>query len=173
MVRVECYKDSPKHTHALLDSDRIKRSQAVRNLVKNEASKNYPPPAITSAVKEYATELGLGESVSELKRKEVSNIKYKIRGPIETHLLCNSDLRSDISNSISFLIEKGYRVESYHVSHQSTKSTKSTRGIVFAHPIQLENLQHHGWLTLIDSTHKTNKYDWRLFTLYVRDTYRC
>jgi len=31
------------------------------------------------------------------------------------------------------------------------------------------------WLTLIDSTHKTNRYDWRLFTLYVRDirTYGC
>lgn len=28
-------------------------------------------------------------------------------------------------------------------------------------------------MTLIDSTHKTNRYDWRLFTLYVRDTYGC
>ena len=26
------------------------------------------------------------------------------------------------------------------------------------------------WLTLIDSTHKTNQYDWHLFTLYVCDT---
>ena len=26
---------------------------------------------------------------------------------------------------------------------------------------------------LIDSTHKTNKYDWRLFTLYVHDSYEC
>ncbi|CAB4400369.1 unnamed protein product [Rhizophagus irregularis] len=25
----------------------------------------------------------------------------------------------------------------------------------------------------MDSTHKTNRYDWRLFTLYVRDTYGC
>ena len=90
---------------------------------------------------------------------------------MEAHLLCNSDLKSDISKSTSFLIEKGYRVENYHVSHHhSTKSTKYTKGIVFAHPIQLEKLQRHGWLTLIDSTHKTNKYDWRLFTLYIRDT---
>jgi hypothetical protein len=28
-------------------------------------------------------------------------------------------------------------------------------------------------LTLIDSTHKTNRYDWRLFTLYIRDTFGC
>ncbi|PKY57815.1 hypothetical protein RhiirA4_510990 [Rhizophagus irregularis] len=173
IVRIERYKDSPNHTHTVLDSDRIKRSQAVQILVKNEAVKNYSPPAITVAVREYATELGLGTSVSELKRKEVSNIKYKVRGPMESHLFCNSDLKSDISESISFLIEKGYRVENYHVSHRSTKSTKSTKGIVFAHPTQLEKLQSHGWLTLIDSTHKTNKYDWRLFTLYVRDTYGC
>ncbi|CAB5203214.1 unnamed protein product [Rhizophagus irregularis] len=173
IVRIERYKDSPNHTHTVLDSDRIKRSQAVRILVENEAVKNYSPPAITVAVREYATELGLGTSVSELKRKEVSNIKYKVRGPMESHLFCNSDLKSDISESISFLIEKGYRVENYHVSHRSTKSTKSIKGIVFAHPTQLEKLRSHGWLTLIDSTHKTNKYDWRLFTLYVRDTYGC
>ncbi len=28
-------------------------------------------------------------------------------------------------------------------------------------------------LTLIDSTHKTNRYDWRLFTLYIRDGFGC
>jgi len=63
-----------------------------------EAAKNYSPPAITSAVKKYATlKLGLGECVRELKRKEVTNIKYKIRGPMETHLIGNSNLKSDIS----------------------------------------------------------------------------
>ena len=25
----------------------------------------------------------------------------------------------------------------------------------------------------MDSTHKTNKHDWRLFTLYIRDRYEC
>lgn len=170
IVKVERYRDSPNHTHSLIESDRVKRSQAIRTLVEKEAVKNYSPPAITSAVKEYATEIGLGASVRELNRKEVTNIKYKVRGPLEAHLFCNSDLKSDISKSMSFLVEKGYRVENYHVSHQFANST---RGIVFAHPKQLEKLQRHGWLTLIDSTHKTNKYDWRLFTLYVRDSYGC
>ncbi|GBC09883.1 hypothetical protein RclHR1_00920001 [Rhizophagus clarus] len=168
IVKVERYNNSSEHTHSLLESDRLKRSQATRTLVEKEAVKNYSPPAITSAIKEYASKLGLGASVSELKRKEVANIKYKVRGPMEAHLTCNSGLRSDISESVSFLIEKGYQVENYCVSHQSAKTTK---GFVFAHPKQLEKLQRHGWLTLIDSTHKTNKYDWRLFTLYVRDTY--
>ncbi|RIA86396.1 hypothetical protein C1645_829364 [Glomus cerebriforme] len=117
MVRIECYKNSPNHTHTLLDLDRIKRSQAIRILLENKAVKNYSSPAITVAVKEYATELGLGTSVNELKHKEVTNIKYKVCGPMELHLSCNSDLKLDISESISFLIEKGYHVENHHVSH--------------------------------------------------------
>ena len=52
-------------------------------------------------------------------------------------------------------------------------SQRSTKGVVFAHPEQLKKLERHGWLTLMDSTHKTNRYDWCLFTLYVRDTYGC
>ena len=168
MVKIERYKDSPNHAHSLPETDKIKRSQAVRTLVEKEAIKNYSPPAITAAVKEYATtKLGLGASVKELKRKEVTNIKYKIRGPMEAHLIGDSDLTLDISQSTSYLIEKGYQVENYSVPHRSTK------GIVFAHPEQLKKLQRHGWLTLIDSTHKTNRYDWRLFTLYIRDTFGC
>ncbi|PKB92565.1 hypothetical protein RhiirA5_444217, partial [Rhizophagus irregularis] len=93
----------------------------IRSLVEIEAAKNYPPPAITSAVKEYAT------------------------------------LELDL----------GYLVKNFCISQRSTKGT------VFVHPEQLKKLERHGWLTLIDSTHKTNRYDWRLFTLYVRDTFRC
>ena len=113
--------------------------------MEKEAKKNYSSLAITSAVKEYATKLGLGANVRELNCKEVANIKYKVRGPLEAHLICDSDLKSDILKSMTFLIEKGYRVEDYRVSHQSIKSTKFTKGIVFAHPKQLEKLQRHGW----------------------------
>ncbi|PKY48699.1 hypothetical protein RhiirA4_464361 [Rhizophagus irregularis] len=152
VVQVKRYKNSPNYTYSLLEVDRIKRPKAIRSLVEIEAAKNYSPPAITSAVKEYATlELGLGECARELKRKEVANIKYKIREPTETHLIGNKDLRLDISESISYLTEQGYLIESYCVSKRSTK------GIVFAHPDQLKKLERHGWLTLMDSTHKTNR----------------
>src|ERR1044071_4750752 len=142
MVKVKRYNDSPDHAHPLLESNRLKCSQAVRVLVEKEAVKNYAPPAITSAIKEYATTLGLDANARELQRKEVANIKYKVRGPMETHLMCNSDLKSDILKTVCFLKEKGYYVENYHVSHQSVKTTK---GIVFAHPKQLKKLQCHGW----------------------------
>jgi hypothetical protein len=56
-------------------------------------------------------------------------------------------------------------VERFQILH------RSSHGFAFARPNQLEKLRRFGWLTLIDSTHKTNKYDWRLFTLYVRDNH--
>lgn len=154
--------------HLLEENDRIKRSKAVKTLVENEAIKNYSPPEITAAVKKYAmTKLGLGASVRELNRKEVTNIKYKVRGPMEAHLIGSSNLKLDILDSITYLKNQGYLVENYCVPQQSTK------GIVFAHPEQLKKLECYGWLTLIDSMHKTNWYDWRLFTLYIHDTFGC
>ncbi|RHZ57016.1 hypothetical protein Glove_395g59 [Diversispora epigaea] len=119
LIQIERYNNTPDHTHTLIESDCLKLMQ--------EAIKNYPPVAIVKAVKEYANnELDLGESVKDLKCKEVVNIKYKLHGLLETYL-----------------------VE------------------------QLKKLHQYGWLTLIDSTHKTNKHDWRLFTLYIRDSYNC
>ena len=159
-VQVERYNNSFNYTHSLLEVDRMKQPKVIRDLVEIEAAKNYSPPAITSAVKEYATlELSLGECARELKRKEVVNIKYKVRGPAETHLIGNPNLKLDISESVSYLTEQGYFVKNYHVSQRSTKV------VVFAHPDQLKKLECHGWLTLMDSIHKTNRYNWRLFTL--------
>ncbi|CAG8493662.1 10747_t:CDS:2 [Scutellospora calospora] len=104
----------------------------IRTLVENEAIKNYSPQAITAAVKEYAaTKLGLGASVRELNRKEVTNIKYKVRGPMEAHLIGSSDLKSDISEAITYLKNQGYLVENYRVPSsllkiQRTKPTDMT-----------------------------------------------
>jgi hypothetical protein len=139
VVQVERYKNSPNHTHSLLEIDRIKRLEVIRSLVEIEAVKNYSPPAITSAVKEYATlKLGLGECAYELKRKEVANIKYKVRGSMDTCLIGNPVLKLDISESVSYLREHGYLVENYHISQ------RSTNGFVFVHPNQLKKLEHHG-----------------------------
>jgi hypothetical protein len=168
VVRIERPEGGPDHTHSLRESDQLKRPQAIRMLVEAEAVKNYSPPAIASSVREYAEEeLGLGGPVHALRTKEVSNIQLKIRGPLQAHLVGDVNLATDIQDCISFLQKEGYRVE--HFNH----SQRSTEGIVFAHPAQLEKLWRFGWLTLIDATHKTNKHDFRLFTLYIRDCYGC
>ncbi|RHZ51825.1 hypothetical protein Glove_469g15 [Diversispora epigaea] len=167
-VYIERYQDSPDHTHTIEESEKLKRSQFVRNLVEQEAIKNYPPPAIVNAIKEYAIEkLDLSSSVKELRRKEVTNIKSKVYKPQNTYLTGNINLELDIEESVVFFKNQEYQVERFQILH------RSSHGFVFAHPNQLEKLQHFGWLTLIDSTHKMNKYDWRLFTLYIRDNHGC
>jgi hypothetical protein len=47
------------------------------------------------------------------------------------------------------------------------------RGIVFARSARLEFLSRYGYLSLIDSTHKTNQLEWKLFTIMVRDKFGC
>lgn len=41
IAKVEQYKDSPDHAHSLSETDRIKRSQAIRTLVEKEAVKIF------------------------------------------------------------------------------------------------------------------------------------
>ncbi|RHZ62902.1 hypothetical protein Glove_334g80 [Diversispora epigaea] len=111
-VHVERFQDLPNHTHSLEESNKVKHPQIIRKFVEQEVVKNYHPPAILNAVKEYAVE------------------------------------KMDLS-------------------------TSSAQGFVFIHPNHIENLEKFGWLILIDSTHKTNQYDYRLFTLYICNGYGC
>ncbi|CAG8733801.1 4606_t:CDS:2, partial [Gigaspora rosea] len=46
-----------------------------------------------------------------LKTKKVANIKQKLVGPMNSHLVGDADLKSDISNTIEFLIKYNYQVE--------------------------------------------------------------
>ncbi|PKY47195.1 hypothetical protein RhiirA4_421207 [Rhizophagus irregularis] len=64
-VRIEWFQDSPDHSYALEESERLKRSQIVRDLVIQKAVKNYRPPEIVSAV---TSTNSLESYYSELKR---------------------------------------------------------------------------------------------------------
>src|SRR5947209_8583979 len=79
--------------------------------------------------------------------------------------------------SHQILLENGYHVQEISSSSALVSSLTSSslpkRGFGFVTPEQSNKLSRHGWLTLVDSTHKTNKWDWRLFTLYVRDDIGC
>jgi len=110
VVQVENFKDSPNHSHSLNESDRLKRPEVIKTLVKQEAAKTYPPAAIVHAVKEMAAS-ELKSSVQHLNRKEVANIKYQIHGPMEAHLKGDSQLKSDILEVISYLQGQEYYVE--------------------------------------------------------------
>ncbi|RIA81772.1 hypothetical protein C1645_836427 [Glomus cerebriforme] len=116
--------NSSDHSHSIKDNEKLKCTKVICELVIQEAVKNYCPPEIINAVKEIATEkLDLDECVKELRWKEVMNIKYKIRGPLDTHLVSNSRRELDIQEAISFLKNKGYLIERYEIPDLSTYDT--------------------------------------------------
>ncbi|RIB17329.1 hypothetical protein C2G38_2187665 [Gigaspora rosea] len=98
-VRIERFKDSPDHTYTLSKSDINKHSNTIRNLVINEAVKNYAPVVITSVVKEFAkNDLRLNDSVEYLKG--------------------SASLKTDISETLLYLKSEEYHVKHFHISQQ-------------------------------------------------------
>ncbi len=89
--------------HTLEESKRLKCLQVVRNLVEQEAIKNYLLPAIVSAIKEFATEkLDLSFSIKELKCREVINIKNKVSETQNIQFEGKANLELDIEETIFF-----------------------------------------------------------------------
>lgn len=165
-VRVEKLEDAQDHCHSIDEVDMRKRSKFIRDAVGHEAVKSYNPTSITKVIKEEIEKEHLDSGVTHLKRQEVANIKLKLVGPMNAHLVGEGDLESDILSATKFLEGRGYQVERFSIA-------KSSEGFCFASMDQLESLARYGWLTLLDSTHNTNKHSWRLFTLYVRNGYGC
>ncbi|CAG8852312.1 44737_t:CDS:2, partial [Gigaspora margarita] len=67
-VQIEQYNNSFDYIHILEEIKVLKHSNAVQNLVKEEAVKNYSPPTIISTIKDYTTKkLDLDASVKKLK----------------------------------------------------------------------------------------------------------
>ncbi|RHZ62891.1 hypothetical protein Glove_334g17 [Diversispora epigaea] len=122
---------SPNYTHSLEESDKIKRLQIIRNLVEQEALKNYRTPAILNAVKEYVAErMDMDACVKELRCKEIINIKYKVHGALDVHLIGNTNHKLNIQESLLFLENQKYLVE--HVDAHFFVSNKDSDTIVEA-----------------------------------------
>ncbi|CAG8814601.1 17011_t:CDS:2, partial [Gigaspora rosea] len=103
-IKVMWFKNSSDHTHTLNKSGMNKYSSTICTLVTNKAVKNYAPVAIINAVREFAkNDLGLNNSVEYLRHRKVANIKYKIQGPINAHLVGSASLGTNISETLSYL----------------------------------------------------------------------
>ncbi len=76
----------------------------------------------------------------------------------------NSDLLLDLQDASEYLRSVGYSVERI-----SSESVLGNEGLFFATTYQFETLEMCSWLTMMDSTHCTNRYGWKWFTLYARD----
>ena len=78
----------------------------------------------------------------------------------------------DAQDALNFLTSKDYHTQRFSTDCVgSSDSETPSSGFFFAHPWQLEKLERHEWPALMDSTHNTTRYDWRVFTLYIRDKF--
>ena len=149
------------HRHAMDMNDQIKIPAVIRQLVRGEAQKPYRPYNILTAVREMATNVEMKGLTDYLSTKFIANIQYKEWSIDLTRRTGAKDMDSDMQNAMNFLKENGYHVA------QFAAGVGGNEGFFFATAYQKECLEKNGWLTMLDSTHGTNRYGWKLFTFYL------
>lgn len=151
----------PSHTHGLRESDMRKTPSKIVNFLEEELKKKYRAPAVREVARDGFKNEQLGSEF--ITTKKILNVQHRIHGGLETQYLPAGTLDDDMDEAIKWLISNEYR------THQFTAGDK--RGFAFAKENSLKALQRGGHLVLMDSTHKTTKYDWKLYTLLIRNEY--
>ncbi|CAG8802547.1 10901_t:CDS:2, partial [Cetraspora pellucida] len=101
------------HRYLMEESDMCKWSKFIRDMVGNEAIKDYKPLTIANVVRKEVSKLYEDSGVKYLKTKKVTNIKQKLVGLMNSHLIGNANLKSDFLSTTEFLIKNNYQVESF------------------------------------------------------------
>ena len=110
-------------------------------------------------------------------RKRVGNIKRVLGKQYQRsdvrRLEHGSSLETDWQKATTFLTSNGYLWETITatITTQTAKKGQDQKGLVFAHPERLEVLANRGYLTLFDSSHKLNFFNYNLFSFLCRDQY--
>src|SRR5262249_8257324 len=142
---------SEPHTHSIIASDDLRRSSAVKQIAEKEAIKGYKPKEISQAIQTMIPSRNIRNNlgISSMSRKDIDNIQRKILTPLQKKFLPNGkSIADDITDSIRFLAG-----QEYHVQYISSGEDQ---GFVFAKQHRIEHLNKCGYLTILDSTHKTN-----------------
>jgi MULE transposase domain len=165
-----------QHSHSLDECDANKRNSLLRKLVGAEVAKGYHPATVIRSL----TGEGNADARAQLAaaggayltRQDVINAGLMWRLANPNQLWARREDKNDVSlqgiEALETLANLGWLA--LQISAISLDKTKG-RGIVFADSARLQTLATHGHLSLIDSTHKTNQLEWKLFTLIVRDQY--
>jgi hypothetical protein len=165
-----------QHAHSLDESDANKRNSFLRALAGAEIAKGYPPALIIRSLN------GNGRADARVRlaaaggafldTQDVINAGLAWRQANPYRVWASKDVKDDVSLQAIDALEKLTSLK-WKVAQVSATSLdgEDGRGIVFADPARLRVLATHGYLSLIDSTHKTNQLGWKLFTLMARDQY--
>ena len=166
------------HDHSLDESDANKRNSALRDHVQFDITRGYAPAAVIGSIR------GKGQSEVEarlnaaggayLTRQDAINSGTCWRLANPNALFASRDSKSDVSIQVREAFEKldSLKWLSASISAKSLDDIIG-HGVVFAEPTRLNHLTRYGHLSLMDSTHKTNQLEWKLFTIMVRDKHAC
>ena len=166
----------PIHSHSLDESDANKRNSLIRGLAGKDVAKGYSPAAVIGSLR------GTGDSIAQsrlasaggayLSRQDAINNAASWRLANPNTLFVSRDAKDNVTLQVLEAFEQLSELKwvSSPIQAISLDKTKG-RGIVFAQPARLDLLARFGYLSLIDSTHKTNQLEWKLFTLMIRDQY--
>lgn len=169
-VSVVLSRTSPEGHNHELQALNFKNSSAVLKVLQREVEKGYRPCDISNNVLNsrngnlQALQRAGGTNVN---RKTVDNAGHVWRRSHPDTRLVIGDVPAPIQvdAAVEFLNKQAdWRIQSVQVG--------TSTGIVFASEYGLQNLTRRGHLTLMDSTHKTNKLAWLLTTLMIRDEYK-
>jgi len=167
-----------RHDHSLDESDANKRNSLLRGLVQQDIAKGYAPAAVIGAIR------GNGQSQlrnrlaaaggAYLTRQDAINsgASWRLANPNALFASHESKGVVEVQAKEAFEMLDQLNWVSSPINAISLEGIIG-QGIVFAQPARLSCLTRYGHLTLIDSTHKTNQLEWKLFTLMVRDLYAC
>ncbi|CAG8733882.1 14597_t:CDS:2, partial [Cetraspora pellucida] len=128
MVRIERVSGTSDHSHSMKENNMRKRSKFIKDMIGNEAIKDYKLSTIADVIRKEASKLCEDSGIKYLKTKKVANIKQKLVEPMNSHLVGDANLKPDILNTIKFLIENNYQVESF----QKQGSLEHLQGLCFA-----------------------------------------
>jgi len=105
-----------------------------------------------------------------LMRKDIQNagIAWRQANPDPRNPHPTTSLEMDLSEPREFLSAQHYHWDGI-CSGELGKNSEPVQRLVWGHPLRLTVLLRRGVLVLMDATHNTNKGDWPLFTLMVRD----
>jgi hypothetical protein len=162
------------HAHSLDESDANKRNSLIRGIAGAEIAKGYPLVAVICALngsgRADARERLAAARGAFLDYQDIINAGLTWRLANPNRLWVSRDVKDDVNLQVMEALEALASLK-WKVAQVNATSLDhvDSRGIVFADPARLSVLATHGYLSLIDSTHKTNQLEWKLFTLMARD----
>ncbi|TAQ84793.1 hypothetical protein B7494_g6880 [Chlorociboria aeruginascens] len=167
-----------QHTHSLDESDANKRNSLIRTTIQQDIAKGYAPAAVIGAIRGNSR-IDIRMRLNSigglyLTRQDAINSGASWRTANPNALFTSHDSKNVIKIQVKEAFEKldSLKWISLPIQARSLDGTIG-HGIVFAQPERLGQLTRYGHLTLMDSTHKTNQLEWKLFTLMARNNHAC